>query len=270
MTFFSRLRSITSRPVSSLPEQLELEGLRGPLTVALRKNPRAQRYTLRIAAGGGKPVLTIPHRGTLAAASSFLEVHRDWLESRLAAEPRPRPVLPGRYVPLRGVEHRIAHRPKERGTVRREAGTPPILAIYGEREHMQRRLFDFFKREARKDLEKAVARHASELRVKPTAIRLRDTTSRWGSCSPRGGLSFSWRLVMAPPMVLDYLAAHEVAHLKEMNHGGRFWRLVERLCPEHEVAQVWLKCHGRSLFGIGSAQQGEAENIPEDMLARAR
>lgn len=252
MTFFSRLR-----PVSVLPEQLEVAGAGGPVRIKLRKNPRAQRYSLRIGAGGREPVLTIPARGTLDAACLFLERNQDWLEQRLAAEPQPRPIKPGRYVPIRGIEHRISHRPGERGTVRREPGAPPVLAVFGEREHLRRRVFDFLKREARRDLEKAVSRHAATLKVRPTAIRLRDTVSRWGSCSSRGGLSFSWRLIMAPPHVLDYLAAHEVAHLREMNHGVRFWRHVDRLCPQRELAQAWLKHNGRSLFGIGAEEEEE-------------
>jgi predicted metal-dependent hydrolase len=261
MTFFPRLRQM------SLPAQVELDGESGTVRVKLRKNPRAVRYTLRIAAGGREPVLTIPARGTFEAACTFLEHNRRWLEERLRAEPSPRELRPGRFVPLRGVEHRIAHRPKERGTVRREPGEPPVLAVMGEREHLRRRLIDFLKREARRDLEKSVAKYAELLRVRPTGIKMRDTTSRWGSCSANGKLSFSWRLVLAPPMVLDYLAAHEVAHLKEMNHSDRFWRIVERVCPHHAVAQAWLKRHGRSLFGVGAEEIDEEEEPLSFLLA---
>ena len=97
------------------------------------------------------------------------------------------------------------------------------------------------------DVHSAVARHADALRVRPTKITLRDTRSRWGSCSSTGGLNFSWRLILAPTYVLDYLAAHEVAHLREMNHSPRFWKLVEKLCPRTAEAELWLKRHGPGL-----------------------
>ena len=82
-------------------------------------------------------------------------------------------------------------------------------------------------------------------------IAIRDTKSRWGSCSSTGTLSFSWRLIMAPPLVLDYLAAHEVAHLKELNHSNRFWTLLHELCPATDEAERWLKRHGAELHRYG-------------------
>ena len=108
----------------------------------------------------------------------------------------------------------------------------PVMLVAGRVEYLPRRVVDFMKREAKRDLERAALRHAMMLGVRVKAIRLRDQTSRWGSCTATGHLSFSWRLIMAPPFVLDYLAAHEVAHLQEMNHTPRFWHLVESVCPE--------------------------------------
>jgi predicted metal-dependent hydrolase len=115
---------------------------------------------------------------------------------------------------------------------------------------LRRRVVDYLKRQARRDIEASVTRHATKLRRRPTSVRLRDPRSRWGSCSADGALSFSWRLVMAPAYVLDYLAAHEVAHLKEMNHGPRFWTLVERLCPRTQEAETWLKQYGPTLHAV--------------------
>ena len=125
-------------------------------------------------------------------------------------------------------------------------------------------MIDFLKKEARHDLERAVMRHAMMLGVRVKAIRLRDQTSRWGSCSSTGMLSFSWRLVMAPPFVLDYLAAHEVAHLHEMNHGPRFWHLVESVCPETKQARAWLNREGLRLHAIGAEPGTTPVPLTED------
>jgi predicted metal-dependent hydrolase len=114
-----------------------------------------------------------------------------------------------------------------------------------------RRVRDFLEREAKRDLQAAVARHTAALGIPARRITVRDTRSRWGSCSAKGYLNFSWRLILAPPFVLDYLAAHEVAHLKEMNHSPRFWREVHALCPRTEEAERWLKRHGTDLHRYG-------------------
>jgi predicted metal-dependent hydrolase len=223
----------------------------GAVKVKIRRSRRARRYSLRVLTPSEGAVLTVPPRGTLSGARRFLYRHRDWLEERLADLPPPRLIAAGTRIPLRGVKHRIAHRPDRRGTVWIENdGVEPVLAVAGGRDHLRRRVVDYLKRQARRDIEAAVARHSVKLRRRPTSIRLRDPRSRWGSCSVEGALSFSWRLVMAPAYVLDYLAAHEVAHLKEMNHGPQFWRLVERLCPRTPDAEAWLKQHGPTLHAV--------------------
>jgi predicted metal-dependent hydrolase len=128
------------------------------------------------------------------------------------------------------------------------------IHIRGEREHLARRVLDFLKREARRDIEAAVKRHAAAIGREPTKIRIGDAKTRWGSCNSRGSLTFSWRLILAPVYVLDYLAAHEVAHLKEMNHGPRFWNLVARLDPDYERAQTWLRQYGAELHAVGRSR----------------
>jgi predicted metal-dependent hydrolase len=128
----------------------------------------------------------------------------------------------------------------------------PRLTVAGEPEHAPRRLLDWLKRQAHQDLRNRVAVHAGRLDLTPARIFVRDQTTRWGSCSTTGALSFSWRLVLAPPFVLDYLAAHEVAHLAHMNHGPRFWAVVERIMPRHEEARAWLRKHGASLHRYGA------------------
>jgi hypothetical protein len=110
---------------------------------------------------------------------------------------------------------------------------------------------DFLKREARRELQKSAQAHAEALSVRVKRLSIRDQSSRWGSCTSAGSLSFSWRLILAPPFVLDYLAAHEVAHLVEMNHSPRFWRVVARVCPSVERAKRWLDTYGNDLHRYG-------------------
>jgi predicted metal-dependent hydrolase len=153
------------------------------------------------------------------------------------------------------VPHIIRHAPGARGTVSIAATDitgMPALVVAGEVAHLRRRVIDFLKREAKRDLEWAVVRHTLRLGVRATAVRLRDQSTRWGSCSPNGHLSFSWRLILAPPFVLDYLAAHEVAHLRELNHSHRFWQLCEALAPQSDQARAWLRANGAALHAVGA------------------
>jgi len=160
---------------------------------------------------------------------------------------------PGSLVPLRGVPHRVVHWSNIRGTTQatRDHAGEPIIAVTGDLAHVTRRVQDFLEAEAKRDFAAAVKRHTAALGVTAKRITVRDTKSRWGSCSATGALSFSWRLIMAPPFVLDYLAAHEVAHLRELNHSHRFWKLTHQLCPRTDEAEAWLKTYGSALHRFG-------------------
>jgi predicted metal-dependent hydrolase len=222
-------------------------------SIRLRRHRRARRYTLRIHPSDREAILTMPPRGTLADAKDFAQRHGAWIAARLGRLPKAAPFQPGTVVPLRGVAHRIVHRAGVRGVVWteiRESGER-ILCVAGGAEHIDRRVHDFLKREARRDLAKSAEHYAEALSVKVKRISIRDQSSRWGSCTSAGSLSFSWRLILAPPYVLDYLAAHEVAHLVEMNHSARFWRVVARVCGSVERAKVWLDTHGNDLHRYG-------------------
>jgi predicted metal-dependent hydrolase len=221
--------------------------------VRLQRHRQARRYTLRVQSATREVVLTMPPRGSLKDARAFAQKHGAWIAARLDRLPQPAPFRHGTIVPLRGEPHRIEHRPNERGTVWVELGDDGgrALCVAGEAAHVARRLRDYFKREAKRDLEAASRRAADALGVKMRRVSIRDQSSRWGSCSTTGMLSFSWRLILAPPFVLDYLAAHEVAHLVEMNHSRAFWRLVNRIYPNVARAKTWLDGHGTDLHRYG-------------------
>lgn len=222
--------------------------------VALRRHPSARRLTLRVRTATRDVALTAPPHVSFATASDFVARHGDWVRARLVRLPSTVPFAPGESVPLRGVPHLIVHRPAARGTCWEEeaADGMRLLCVAGEEPHVARRVLDYLKRLARAELKAAVARHAAALRVTVGPITLRDTSSRWGSCSADGKLSFSWRLILAPPSVLDYLAAHEVAHRLEMNHGPHFWRHVERIYPDRRTAEAWLRANGAGLHRFGA------------------
>ncbi len=221
------------------------------LPLRIVENARARRLTLRIDAGGRGLRITVPPGVPSAEVDRFLDRHTGWLEKRLQKLPDKPQVRPGVKIPLRGLPHTIVHEPGKRGTVTvgLESGAP-ALVVHGERQHLPRRLADFLKREAKRDIEALVQRHTAKIGRSATAIRFRDTASRWGSCTSAGALSFSWRIMMAPPAVIDYLVAHEVAHLKEMNHGPKFWKLCRELCPRTDEARAWLKKNGGALQAI--------------------
>jgi predicted metal-dependent hydrolase len=219
-----------------------------PLSVNVRVRENARRLILRVDRRSGTPVLTMPPHIARRRAEAFLQEHLGWLDARLKARPEVRTFVPGALVPVRGVPHRICHVLPFRGETRVESvDGQPCLLVHGDEAQVPARVLRFLKAEALKDLTHAVAQHAPRLGVNVGTISIKDTRSRWGSCAANGNLAFSWRLILAPPFVLDYLAVHEVAHRREMNHSPRYWRHVESLMPDFMTAENWLKQHGPSL-----------------------
>jgi predicted metal-dependent hydrolase len=231
--------------------------------VRLRRHRQARRYTLRIDAPTREVVLTMPPRGSVREAKEFAQKHGGWIAARLKRLPEATPFAHGVEVPLRGEPHRIVHRRGERGTVWTETdgSGQRLLCVAGEPPHVDRRISDFLKREAQRDLDAASRGYAAQIGVSVKRICVRDQSSRWGSCSNTGVLSFSWRLILAPPFVLDYLAAHEVSHLVELNHSPRFWRLVKRLYPQLERAKVWLDANGTDLHRYGLSHRPSTKDF---------
>lgn len=252
MKALSRLLRRTRPP---LPSSVEVALDSGPVRVEVRSPAQALRYSLRVPSAGKAPVLTIPRDGHLEEGLAFLDRHRPWLAHRLARRPDATPFVEGMLLPLRGVDHVIRHSGQVRGGVRivpAEGEAPAALVVSGRPEFLARRVGAYLRQEAEQALTEASHRYAATLGVRFRKVTIKDTRSRWGSCTATGDLAYSWRIILAPPPVLDYLAAHEVAHLIEMNHSARFWRIVARLCPDWRQQRDWLKRHGARLHGFGA------------------
>ena len=246
------LRALLYRRPSE-PQTIQIVFDQAIYPVRIRRHRQARRYTLRIHAATRDIILTMPPRGSVREAKEFAQKHGGWIAARLRRLPEAAPFADGTLLPLRGVQHRIVHRPgcaaqcgrKQASTARRCSASP------AQAPHIDRRVSDFLRREALRDLDAASRRAAEQFGVAIKRISVRDQSSRWGSCSTTGVLSYSWRLILAPPFVLDYLAVHEVAHLIEMNHSPRFWRLVNGVCSDASRAKPWLDIHGTDLHRFG-------------------
>ena len=223
------------------------------LPVTLKRNAKAKRIILRLNKTSDGITLTVPRGASEAEALRFAISQEEWIAKRLSARPQAVPFADGAVIPVRGDNHRIEHLPERRGTVWLDDGEPglPRLCVAGDEAHIARRTREWLKREARGDLKACCAHYADVMGLRYKRVDLRDQTTRWGSCSSSGVLSFSWRLILAPHHVLDYVAAHEVAHLKEMNHSKRFWALVEDALPTMKTSRKWLKAHGAKLHLYG-------------------
>lgn len=243
----------------SFKSTLELEAIGAPIEV--RRHPAARRLTLRVSKTKRAVIVTVPDQCRMEEAGRFVESNLEWVQERLGCVPEPVPFENGARIPLRGRLHCLCFSgaPRPRSGARpvvemaATAGKLPQLVVSGRLEHASRRLKDWLLDQARADLDACVSRHSQMLGVRARSISLRDQTSRWGSCTAGGLLSFSWRLILAPAHVLDYVAAHEVAHLLEMNHGPRFWKHVARCMPRLEEAKRWLRSHGADLHRYGAS-----------------
>ncbi len=240
------------------------------VSLRIRLSAQARRLILRHDPRAGGFRLTLPRGVSVAHALRFVEGQAGWISAQLDRATIMTEFRPGAQIPIGGrpviLRHEATHRgparletrPETRPETRLEAqledggeGGIPVLVVGGDAAFFARRVGDFLKAEARQALTHAVRRHAATLGVTVRGITVRDTRSRWGSCSSMGALNFSWRLIMAPPAVLDYVAAHEVAHLRHHDHSPAFWRVVAQLYPDWRSARDWLKAHGSELLTYG-------------------
>lgn len=217
-----------------------------PALLRWRRSARARRIGLRIDPVAGDIVITLPPRGSRRVGLSLLREHEAWVAAKLAALPAALRIEPGGTIPVCGRPHRIVHVPGGRGTV---IGDQAIHVGGGE-EFVARRVRDALSRLARDRFSAMAQDKAALAGLRPRAVRVRDTSSRWGSCAADGTLMFSWRLIMAPDFVQDYVVAHEAAHLRHMNHGPQFWALAGALTPHRAEATQWLNRHGHGLLRI--------------------
>lgn len=231
----------------------------GGRPVRLAVNPRARRVGLRLAAAAREVTATAPSVARLPEALAFAHARADWIAARLDAAPAPRPLLPGAVIPVRGGPCRL-----ERAAMRMAgrlhpacAGEPQRLVASGEGEAFGRAVGRVLRREALGELRPKSAEAAARLGLPAPAVSVADARGRWGSCRPphagdAGRIRYSWRLVCAPTAVLDYVVAHEAAHLREPDHGPGFWALTRELYgAELPPVRGWLKTHGASLHALG-------------------
>ena len=246
-------RPATLRPrrdTGVLPERLTI-GARA-LALTVTRNPRAKRMTLRITRDGSGVTVTVPPRVGDVHVADFIARHTDWLRLKIADYPDRANLAAGMKIPVFGQPHRIVRHDGLRGTTRVLGGAEgPELHVTCPADRVGKRVADFLKLEARRAIEPLALDLARKTGKKARSIRFKDTSSRWGSCTSDGHLSFSWRIAMAPQKVVHYLVAHEVAHLTHMNHGPDFWALTADLCPDMEACKAWLKRNGSKLQSIG-------------------
>jgi hypothetical protein len=216
--------------------------------VLFMQNRRARRILIRLDQRTAQLVVVLPTRATAEQGRRFALLNEGWIRDRLDQLPAATPFAPQQTIPYLGVDHLIRYRAGAVGQVWREGHE---IWVSGRRETAARRIEDWLKREARRELLRRARQKAALIGREVESITLRDPKSRWGSCSAKGRISFSWRLIMAPRAVLDYVVAHEVAHLKELNHAPRFWRLTAQLTRDVEGPRQWLREHGAALHRFG-------------------
>lgn len=220
----------------------------GNFPLILRRHPRAKHLKLRFEARSGTALLTLPPGVSDRKAIQFAKKHHDWLRKQYEISPETTSLTHGETIPYQGKDLEIFHDPDITATVHIKNDR---LIVGGPLSGFETRLENWLRKQARSALIEAVDRFELRLKSRPHKVVVRDTRSRWGSCSTRKTLSFSWRLIMAHPDILHYVVAHEMAHLVEMNHSPAFWRLVEKMYPDWKESRRWLKTEGSSLMLIG-------------------
>lgn len=216
-------------------------------TIIWRKNERARRVALRIDPQAGRIVITLPPRGSRQAGLALLRGHESWVAERLASLPPALVIADGNEIPVFGQPHRIVHDVRARGGAVIET---PVIRVSGHPDFLARRVRDMLRDLAFREFSAMARRMAAQFHARPGEVRIKDTRTRWGSCTADGTMMFSWRLIMAPRFVQHYVVAHETAHLRHMNHGPDFWTLVETLTPHRAEATGWLRREGPGLLRI--------------------
>jgi predicted metal-dependent hydrolase len=221
------------------------------VSVSFRSNIRAKRMVLRLSRDSTGVTVTLPKRVSRTQALAFVEKSIPWISRQLERHTPSAVLGHGSIIPLRGIPHEVQSTSTRRGLITIDP-VANIISVPGDAAHLGRRLQDWLKKLAKAELMEASTRYAKVMDVDFKRISIRDQKSRWGSCSASGDLSYSWRLILAPSHILDYVAAHEVAHRQHMNHGPKFWRLVLTHCPHAQQAKQWFKLHSAELHRFKS------------------
>ena len=214
----------------------------------IRRSGRARRISLQMSDIDGSVELVLPSRAAVADALDFARTQVGWIERRLKRVRSAVPFTDGAVVPHLGTSLRIHHTDAGVGGVRR---ANDLLMVQGRSEDIPTRIHRWFRDQAAREIGWRVGAKTNIVGRRCNRVTIRDPRTRWGSCSQLGNLNFSWRLIMAPEHVLDYVVAHEVAHLVEMNHGPRFWAHVAELCEQPADARSWLRRHAAELHRYG-------------------
>lgn len=215
------------------------------LPLVIKRNQRAKRICLRYNPSAHAINLTLPKHTHLNEGLRFLNQKSEWLLYVLQEMPSKKQIKPGVVIPIFGEKVRIRHTPELSCRWMLKDGQ---LMISGKRSHFEQKVMEAIKKMARTHLDELARHQAARIHKRVNRLCVRDTKSRWGSCSSTGNLSFSWRLIFAPYEVLQYVVAHEVAHLRHMDHSPKFWELCSFLYPEQEIAKTWLRLHGKELY----------------------
>lgn len=215
------------------------------MDIKIIKSPKAKRLTLRIDAKERLPILTIPSRCSAKRAVEFVEMHRAWLEENLQKIPAIKHFENGEKISLMGKEYTINHCPQKRCGVMIEEDN---IVVSGSKEFLHRRICDFIKKKAQEQLLKKSQTLANKIGCRVNHVSIKDTKSRWGSCSSLENINYNWRICLAPKYVINYLVAHEVSHLLHQDHSREFWQCVKKLCPDAAKGRLWLKNYGKELY----------------------
>ena len=220
-----------------------------PVELTVEQNNRARRLRLKVGRSSRRAVLVLPRSVSLKRGLEFAQRKADWIVAQLAALPEKQIFHDRMGLSVLGRECVIHHSPTARRGVWSDQD---VIWVSGQPEHLARRVRDFIKKEFSVYAAKKARETAETINARVQKVTVRDTTSRWGSCSRTGHLSLSWRLALAPLFVADYVIAHEVAHLVQMNHSDAFWRVVETLSPDYEQAERWLKKNAAYLYSFST------------------
>lgn len=239
--------------------------------LVVKRSATARRVSLRLDTRGGHFVLTLPRGVSQTAGLDFARAQKDWMASALEALPKRLPFRHGAVVPLLGVPHRIDHDPaKPARVVALEGGDGFIISVGGPEAGLEIRLTNWLRKQAKAELTARATLCSNRLGISFWTLSVGDPKSRWGSCSARRALAFSWRLILAPAEVMDYVVAHEVAHLAEMNHSPAFWKVVATLMPGYEKHRRWLKANSRELTRYGPLKTAAAGASTATTLKKPR